>query len=537
MKLGWFRSSAAPRPAGADSHGEADRSPSARAADVCFIVEGTYPFVMGGVSSWVHGLVRSHPELTFRIWHIAADVEAAARPHAYELPANVLGLHTVALRADPVPRVSKPAGRSWWIERFDALFGPVLSARGRVDEASAGRFARACSAELRAGFHPIGADDLLRDEWLWERLTSRYSALAARDSFSSFFWTWHNALEPLLSLIAAPVPPARCFHAVSTGYAGWVGARAAAERSAPLLLTEHGIYTKERRIELGRATWIVDRLDARECPDGNAPYFRSWWVEHFTGMSSLAYAAATEVLTIHRGNTGLQLRDGAEARKLSVIPNGVDVEGIAAAVAAVRRDQPDRPFTVGFIGRITPIKDVIMLLDAAAIAARSIPGLEVRVMGPSDEDAAYMERCSAHVRRLGIERVVTFEGPVQVAEALARVDVVVLTSISEAQPLVILEAYAAGLPVVATRVGAVPELLFGAPGEDAELGPSGIMTPIGAPWAAAQAWIELSRSPELRAQLGAAGAARVRRFYRGERMVAAYRALYHKYGAEAKGGR
>ena len=75
----------------------------------------------------------------------------------------------------------------------------------------------------------------------------------------------------------------------------------------PMLVTEHGIYTKERRIEVDRATWIESADDGRELASRSAPYFRRWWNRMFSGMSQLAYAAAEEILTIHHGNTALQL--------------------------------------------------------------------------------------------------------------------------------------------------------------------------------------------------------------------------------------
>ena len=223
------------------------------------------------------------------------------------------------------------------------------------------------------------------------------------------------------------------------------------------------------------------------------------------------------------------MRDGAPPRKLRVIPNGVDVERIEQRVAAARAQAPPRNgFTVGFIGRVSPIKDVPTLIDAAALAAPRIPGLRVRIMGPMDEDLAYARRCTEHAARVA-PGIVSFDGPVDIAAGLAACDVVVLTSISEAQPLVILEAFAAGLPVVATQVGAVPELLFGAPGEDAELGAAGIVTPIGAPAATAAAFEALASSPERCAELGAVGRRRVRSYYRSTDMIRAYRETYEEH--------
>jgi glycosyltransferase involved in cell wall biosynthesis len=102
----------------------------------------------------------------------------------------------------------------------------------------------------------------------------------------------------------------------------------------------------------------------------------------------------------------------------------------------------------------------------------------------------------------------------------------VLTSFSEGQPLVILEANAAGVPVIASDVGACRELLEGRSEPDRKLGPSGIVTRLAAPEETAAAITRLARDPRLRRRMGASGRRRVAAFYRKCATVSAYRALY-----------
>ncbi len=84
-------------------------------------------------------------------------------------------------------------------------------------------------------------------------------------------------------------------------------------------------------------------------------------------------------------------------------------------------------------------------------------------------------------RELGLEHNVRFDGPVDVRKELPHVDVLALTSISAAQPLVVLELGAVGVPVVATDVGGCRELLEGRTTEDQALGAGGLLTPIASP--------------------------------------------------------
>ncbi len=130
---------------------------------------------------------------------------------------------------------------------------------------------------------------------------------------------------------------------------------------------------------------------------------------------------------------------------------------------------------------------------------------------------------------LDLGRQVHFTGPADVRLYYSKLDVVVLTSLSEGQPLVILEANCAKLPVIATDVGACSELLHGISPEDQALGASGLITPVASPDETAQAMIRLWRDEELRRRMGAAGQQRVRRFYAQEKLYRDYTALYRSY--------
>jgi polysaccharide biosynthesis protein PelF len=104
--------------------------------------------------------------------------------------------------------------------------------------------------------------------------------------------------------------------------------------------------------------------------------------------------------------------------------------------------------------------------------------------------------------------------------------VVVLTSFSEGQPLVILEAYAYGLPVIATDVGACREMIEGRIPDDRAIGPSGFVTRVATPQQTATALVRLAKDVRLRRRMGIAGRRRVTAYYQRGDMLAAYRSLY-----------
>jgi glycosyltransferase involved in cell wall biosynthesis len=229
-------------------------------------------------------------------------------------------------------------------------------------------------------------------------------------------------------------------------------------------------------------------------------------------------------LTLSEVNRVKQLADGADPAKLVIVPNGIDQERWRA-VAEKRADAEGRRARIGFVGRVVPIKDVVTLIRAVGLAREQVD-LELWIVGPADEDPAYAQRCHALVEQLGLGEHVKFLGSQPVADIYPQLDGIVLTSLSEGQPLVILEAHAAGLPVIASDVGACRELIEGGDETDRRLGPSGIVTRVACPADTAAALVRLARNPELRATMGRAGLQRVSARYQLSQVVATYDSLY-----------
>jgi glycosyltransferase involved in cell wall biosynthesis len=513
----------------ADSSGAPD--------DVCILVEGTYPYVTGGVSAWVHDIVLGHPELTFSILNIGSRAGTYSKPR-YTLPANVSGLHQVYCQdSRPVP----PAGAErealdQEIRRLGRGSAPrsspsrVLTALRRLhfdEPVDARMLADLISADISVG-------EFLHGREAFDLLSEVARRLAPETSFLDFFWHFRAIHVPILRLLETPPVRARCYHAVSTGYAGLVAAAWSARTGRPMILTEHGIYSRERAMDLARASWIKDHSAGPEDFGGaTASPLRSIWSRSFRAMAAIAYHQATDIVTLSDVNRRRQIEDGASGAKIAVVPNGVDVSASDAAPAgapeAAALAPPDeaRPLRVGFVGRVVPIKDVITFIKACDLAMHTAP-LDVRIIGPTEEDLAYVRRCRDLVEILRRQASIAFVGPKPSHLIYADLDVVVLTSFSEGQPLVMLEAYAAGLPVIASDVGACREMIEGRGPADQALGPSGITTRVACPTETAAALVRMAREPGLRRTFGAAGLRRVRSSYRRQDMIESYRAFYRK---------
>jgi glycosyltransferase involved in cell wall biosynthesis len=295
----------------------------------------------------------------------------------------------------------------------------------------------------------------------------------------------------------------------------------------PLLLTEHGLYVRERAIDIARADWIHEEpVRVRLARPGGNP-LKEMWINFFATLGQITYDAADEVIALFGGNMDLQVQLGADPQRTRVIPNGVDVESYAP-LRGRRAPAGSRPLRVGFVGRVVPIKDVKTLIKACALVARKMPSVEYWIVGPTDEDETYSAECRELVATLGLGKL-KFTGMQDVKNIYPEIDVMVLTSISEGQPLTVLEAACAGVPTVATDVGACRELIEGRLAEDRALGPGGRVTGVGAPEQTASAVLEILGSDELREQMAKSGVTRTEKFYRQSQVLSRYSELYKRH--------
>jgi len=183
--------------------------------------------------------------------------------------------------------------------------------------------------------------------------------------------------------------------------------------------------------------------------------------------------------------------------RVHVVPPGVDVADVA----------PGTPFggRLLCVGAVTPLKGHDLLLEA--LAAIDDPAWQCVCVGALDLDVEFVEVVSRLAEDLGLGERVCFTGPLTDADldrAYAGADALVLASRAETYGMVVTEALARGLPVVATKVGGVPEAL----GHAADGSRPGLLVPPGDPQALAQALYRWLGSPRERARLRAAAGSR-----------------------------
>ena len=484
-------------------------------ADVCLIVEGAYPYVSGGVSAWVHGLIRRQSDLRFSVVAILPEPPPPSRKYG-DLP-NVLGLHHLYLS-----RLPRHGGwrrrRRFDQPEFDRAVDLFLSRGGLKELAGVDRLLAPLVRARRAG-------DLLDSALAWRLVCDLYDREMPHESFLHFFWAWRALFGGLIATLSFPLPAARVYHTVSTGYAGLLAARAAVETGRPALITEHGIYTNERRIEILQAEWIVDTLDKGFAIHDPRRDLRDFWTTAFESYARACYEACTEVITLHGANQPAQIMQGASPERMKIIPNGVDFQTLSALPKA----RTDAPPTVALVGRVVPIKDIKTFIQAIGLLRAQFPDLIALIMGPTDEQPDYYDECRALVASLDLVDRIQFTGQVDIREYFPRIHVNVLTSVSESQPLSVLEAGAAAIPTVATDVGACREILLGRSDEHPALGAGGVITDVASPEQTAAAIGELLREAERRQRLGSVMQQRVKRYYDLPVVDAAYARIYRRH--------
>jgi L-malate glycosyltransferase len=187
------------------------------------------------------------------------------------------------------------------------------------------------------------------------------------------------------------------------------------------------------------------------------------------------------VVTMGTGAARFFVERGVRA-PIRVVAGGIDERRFRGGVAEPTED-------LLFVGRLAPIKRVDLFLEAVAEAARRLPRLSAVVVGDGAERAGL----EALARRLGLEERVRFAGhQLDVAPWLARARALVLTSDSEGLPLSVMEAMTAGLPVIASHVGDLPDLV--------EDGVNGFLVRERTPEAFADRIVQLLASDALRAR-------------------------------------
>ena len=470
---------------------------------VCFIAEGCYPYTVGGVSSWIHSMIHLFPNIEFVLTTVVSNRSQRGK-FVYELPENLTEVHEVYLQDFDWDH-SRKRGRRVRLSKtqYRAMRSIILNQEANWEPLF----------ELFQK-HKVSVDELLMGEDFLRVATECYNAKYPQIPFSDFLWTMRSIYLPLFLVLQMELPQADLYHCVATGYAGVLGSMAKWSYGCGLLISEHGIYTREREEELIKARWV-------------AGTYKNIWIEQFRKMSTLAYERADLVTSLYEHARTLQHELGCPEDKTVVTPNGIDMGRFSGLSG--KTDEDKGFVNIGAMLRVTPIKDVKTMVQAFALAKKRVPKLRLWIMGGWTEEPQYAEECFDLVKSLQTPDII-FTGQVNVADYLGRMDMTILTSISEGQPLCMLESFAARKPAIATDVGNCMGLIYG--DTDDGFGQAGIVTHIMNLEEIADSMVELAVNPQLRRQMGENGYRRVEAKYQLADMRETYARIYQDFAKQ-----
>jgi glycosyltransferase involved in cell wall biosynthesis len=497
------------------------------------MAESTYPYLRGGVSAVMHDIVCSHPEVTFGIVHITWDASGSTN-HSYEVPDNVKWIAPLYL--------------SMQEHRHDFMSMKASHLRMR-----AGR-RRQLALEVASALGAVCADDCgpfwaLYDDYLnprtaraslWPLLTTReLMRLVERvcppgTSLADLFWLLRDLTSQSFAIASADYPRADVYHAHTSGYAALAGAVAARQNGGRFLLTEHNLYVRDTinerigrsmALPVARSDWLTAEVSVQERA------WMAWLIE----MTTIAYDAVDELTYLYPEALDEAALLGAPVARARVVPNGINLD--AFDLARRRQDerdqlrrQPDHVWVLAYVARIVQVKGLHDLLEALSMVVQSgWRSFGLRVMGHADETPEYLDACRHQVAQLGIGDHVSFVGPQNLKEAFGDVDLIVLPSHNEGQPLAILEAMTAGLPTVGTRVGGMEQLLRDPlPRDGREVGPCGLIVQPHAHREMADAILDVVHDTNLYRTFRANAFERVRHAFQLPQAMRCYGELYEQ---------
>ncbi|RLB11738.1 MAG: glycosyl transferase family 1 [Deltaproteobacteria bacterium] len=486
--------------------------------DILIISEGTFPYVKGGVSTWIYDLITNLQELSFGVVFIGSK-KSDYSSIQYEFPKNItyMSSHYLFDKAY-MPKPKRLRGNRKAFDELRRLHTWFKRHKGSFpDDVKSPSFYKTY----------LKQEDFLYSKRAWEFIEDYYFEYAPELPFLYYFWTVRNIHLPIWRIadIVSRIPECKVIHSPSTGYAGLLGSFIRHDRDIPFILTEHGIYTKERKIDIMEAEWIEDARWWFQKEYAEVDHIKNMWINFFIGIGRFCYESADPIISLFEGARQMQISYGAEASKTIVIPNGIKIE----KYAPLRKKRKGIPKVVALIGRVVPIKDIKTFIKAIRIGIRDIPDIQGWIIGPTDEDPAYYEECKRLTKVLDLERHVVFMGFKRLEEILYKVGIITLTSISEGMPLVILEGFAAGVPAVVTDVGSCKQLIYGGLDEDdLSIGKAGEVVPIADPSALAKAYVSLLKDKEGWEKARDAAIKRVERYYNFEKFLNSYLDIYRK---------
>lgn len=487
---------------------------------VLFETEGSYPYNGGGVSTWAHILCSElQGKVDFTLLALTGNPFVEPR---YQLPENIRDIIHIPLwgAEEPVQYYDRDVPFSEHVQRKARTTNRV------VKELYFPLF-RDFIARLLDPFQPVREyGEILYGFWkyyqhydykitltnplLWTEFKHQLLGMVEEQEelrgmeeprvFDVTFgmrWLYHFMMP-----LAMPIPDVSLTHSTLAGFPTLSSIAAKFEYGIPILLTDHGVFIRERLINIGQSEY---------------PFFsKKLLVNLSTFVTRAIYHYADVVAPVTSVNVKWEERYEAASERIEPIYNGVDPENFKPT--GKPSHTAGRP-TVVAAAQVFPLKDIETMIRCCDVVRREIPEVQFILYGSLEVDKAYVERCRKLVKELKLQKHFKFGGFHNTPSMIFNEgDLSILSSISEGFPYTVIESMSCARPVVATDVGGIREALEGC----------GILCRPRDPQALGNGVIELLKDDDKRIEMGRKARERVLLKYTIPQSVERYHEVYSR---------
>jgi len=424
--------------------------------NIMLILEGTYPFNGGGVSTWAHMLCNEVKNANYSLYSINADFESKPR---YQLSENINSVIQVPLWSPLEPQEMINYGRNF----HDIINIKEKKDQKKIEKKFVPLFAEMLTLMYSNQRDVKAFDDVIYKMWKYFQKHDYKKTMRSEAVWRVFCYTigevdkqidnYKTTLFDLTSAmrwiyrflipLSIEVPKADISHLTISGFPVIPALVLKYKYGTPLVVTEHGVFIRERLLAINSSEYSF--------------FLKKMLINFSECITELVYFKADRILSVNEFNKKWEKLYGANPNKIQVIYNGIDsnefkplpkpkyLENIPTVVAAAR---------------IFELKDIITMIKSCAVAKEQIPNIRYLVYGDKNAVPEYTEACEKLIVDLGLEDNFILAGyHNNPSELFAEGDISILTSISEGFPYTVIESMSCGIPVVATDVGGVTEAL------------------------------------------------------------------------------
>jgi glycosyltransferase involved in cell wall biosynthesis len=420
------------------------------------ILEGTYPFNGGGVSTWAHMLCNKVKNVDYTLYSINANFEEKSK---YDLSDNVKNVIQVPLWSPLEPKELLSYGKKYYkvvntkeqededdikelfIPIFERLLNCIYDSSMDIEESDDVIF------ELWQFFQNHDYKKTMKSQVVWKSFCETLSAVIKKDNHYEAtlydFTVGMRWIYRFLIPLSIDVPKVDISHLTLSGFPVIPALVLKYKYGIPIIATEHGVFIRERLIAINSSEYSF--------------FLKNLLIKFSECITKLVYYKADMILSVNKFNMSWEKKYGANPNKIDVIYNGIDSDlFVPGSKPAHLKDVP----TVVAVARVFELKDIITMIRSCDVAKKSIPNVRYLVYGDNNAVPQYTKECNDLIKELKLEDNFILAGYHEKPhELFCQGDISILTSISEGFPYTVLESMSCGVPVVATDVGGVTEAL------------------------------------------------------------------------------